>query len=116
MTYKVEIAADATRDLVAIFDFLVDSYIEFGEHPADALDRAERRIDQIKAHLRTLGTAPKQGTLRPEIRPGLRNVTKDRAVIYFDVDDDAQVVRVLAVFFGGQDHQRRMLLRALGGK
>ena len=64
-------------------------------------------------HLRALGTTPKQGTLRPEIRSGLRNVTKDRAVVYFDVNDDEKVVRVLAVFFGGQDHQRRMILRAL---
>jgi len=29
VTYRVEIAADATHDLVAIFDFLVESYIEF---------------------------------------------------------------------------------------
>ena len=113
MTYRVEIAADATHDLIAIFDFLVESYIEFGEHPDDAMDRAERRIDQIKGHLRSLGTTPKQGTPRPEIRSGLRNVTKDRAVVYFDVDDDKNLVRVLAVFFGGQDHQRRMILRAL---
>ena len=113
MTYRVEIAAEATRDLVAIFDFLVESYIEFGEHPDDAMDRAERRIDQIKGHLRSLCTTPKQGTLRPEIRAGLRNVTKDRAVVYFDVDDDEKLVRVFAVFFGGQDHQRQMLLRAL---
>ena len=98
MTYRVEIAADATRDLVAIFDFLVESYIEFGEHPDDAMDRAERRIDQIKERLRSLGTTPKQGTLRPEIRSGLRNVTKDRAVMYFDVDDDKNLVRALAVF------------------
>ena len=113
MTYTVEIAADATHDLVAIFDFLVESSIEFGEHSDDAMDRAERRIDQIKKHLRSLGTTPKQGTPRPEIRSGLRNVTKDRAVVYFDVDDDKNLVRVLAVFFGGQDHQRRMILRAL---
>lgn len=51
-----------------------------------------------------LSAAPHKGTLRPELAPGLRNVSKDRAVFYFTVDNDARVVRVLAVFFGGQDH------------
>ncbi len=32
--------------------------------------------------------------------PGLRRVTKDRAVFYFTVDEERRVVRVLAVFFG----------------
>jgi toxin ParE1/3/4 len=40
-------------------------------------------------------------------------VTKQRAVFYFDVDDDQRLVRILAVFFGGQDHQRAMLRRLL---
>ncbi|MEQ1616787.1 MAG: hypothetical protein ABL883_00400 [Terricaulis sp.] len=44
---------------------------------------------------------------------GLRSDTKDRAISYFTVDDDARLVRVLAVFFGGQDHQREMLKRLL---
>lgn len=63
--------------------------------------------------MRALGRTPHQGTLRPELAPGLRSVTKDRAIFYFDVDDDRRVVRVLAVFFGGQDHQRLMLKRLL---
>jgi len=113
MAYSVELAADARDDLVAIHDFLVDSYIAFGEDTADSFDRADARIDAIGKALRALGDLPAQGTLRPEIRIGLRNVTKDRAVIYFDVDDNARVVRILAVFYGGQDHQRHMLQRAL---
>lgn len=113
MAYSVELAADAREDLAAIHDFLVDSYMAFGEDTADSLDRADVRIGAIGESLRALGDVPAQGTLRPEIRGGLRNVTKDRAIIYFDVDDDAQVVRILAVFYGGQDHQRHMLERAL---
>ena len=45
--------------------------------------------------------------------PGLRSVTKDRAIFYFTIDEGKHVVRVLAVFFGGQDHQREMLKRML---
>ena len=55
--------------------------------------------------------SPHQGTLRTKMVPGLRSVTKDRAIFYFTVDDEARLVRVLAVFFGGQDHQREMLKR-----
>jgi len=39
----------------------------------------------------------------------------DFLVASFIVDEEARVVRVLAVFFGGQDHQRAMLRRLLGG-
>lgn len=113
MTYSVELAVDAREDLVAIHNFLVDSYLAFGENTVDSLNRADARIGAIGEALRALGDVPAQGTLRPEIRIGLRNVTKDRAIIYFDVDDDAHVVRILAIFYGGQDHQRHMLKRAL---
>lgn len=75
-----------------IFDFLVESYIEFGEHPADAMDRAERRIEQIKAHLRAFGAAPKQGTIRPEIRSGLR----EGATAIARVPDWAKAVSIRA--------------------
>jgi plasmid stabilization system protein ParE len=43
--------------------------------------------------------------------PGLRNVTKDKTVFYFTVHEDLEEVRVLAIFFGGQDHIRKMLMR-----
>ena len=38
----------------------------------------------------------------------------DRAIYWFDVDEAARKVRILAVFFGGQDHVRHMLVRLLG--
>ena len=34
-------------------------------------------------------------------------------MFWFDVDDGREVVRVLAVFFGGEDHVRHMLARLL---
>jgi plasmid stabilization system protein ParE len=113
MNYTVERAENAGRDLNAIFDFLIKTYVEFGEDAEAAIDGAEKRLQRIEAAMRALGRAPHQGTLRPELRPGLRSVTKDSAIFYFDVDDDRRVVRVLAVFFGGQDHQRLMLRRLL---
>lgn len=105
--YKVERWGAAERDLEAIFDFLVESYLRFGDH----IERA--RTQGIKKDLRDLGKAPHQGTRHDNWLPGLRHVTKDRVIYYFTVDDEQQVVRVLAVFFGGQDHQRRMLRRLM---
>ena len=61
--------------------------------------------------MQALGRAPFQGTLWPDLLLDLRWVTKNRAILYFQVDEPAAVVRVLAVFFGGQDHRMRMLLR-----
>jgi plasmid stabilization system protein ParE len=111
MSYRVERSLDTDRDLAAIFDFLLNSYIGFGDERGEALERAAARIEGIEAEMLALGDVPHQGTLRPELLPGLRSVTKQRAIFYFDVDDDLHLVRVLAIFFGGQDHQRAMLQR-----
>ena len=76
-----------------------------------ALERAAARVRAIEDDMERLGRAPFQGTLREDLRPGLRQVTKRRAVFYFTVDEAAEQVRVLAVFFGGQDHLAEMLRR-----
>ena len=111
MPYRVERSSDTDHDLAAIFDFLLNSYMGFGDERGEALERAAARIEGIEDELLALGDAPHQGTLRPDLLPGLRSVTKKRAIVYFDVDDDLRLVRVLAIFFGGQDHQRAMLQR-----
>lgn len=114
MAYRVERSVDTDCDLEAIFDFLVESYLEFGEGPAEAHTRAEKRLDAIEAAMLSLSKAPHQGTRRDDLLPGLRSVTKQRAIFYFDVAEDEKVVRVLAIFFGGQEHRRAMLKRLLG--
>ena len=58
-----------------------------------------------------LAFVPHQGTLDNHIIPGLRHVTKNRAIFYFHADDAAQTVKIVAVFFGSRDHQRLMLSR-----
>ena len=113
MAYSVERAVETDRDLEAIFDFLVRSYIDFGDSHTEALSRAAKRLEAIEKAAEKLGTTPHQGTLREDLAPGIRCVTKRSAVFYFDVDDERRLVRVLAIFFGGQDHQRAMLVRLL---
>ncbi|AXT37015.1 type II toxin-antitoxin system RelE/ParE family toxin (plasmid) [Phaeobacter sp. LSS9] len=114
MIYRVDRAEAIDRDLEAIFDFLFEAAISFGEDAETAFERAATRLTVIDDAIEALGQAPHQGTLRTDIAPGLRSVTKGRAIFYFDLNDADHQLRVLAVFFGGQDHQRRMLLRALG--
>ena len=103
MAYRVERSEQSARDLEAIFDFLFDAATGFGDDPQEAFEDA----------MQALGKAPHQGALRPDLLPGIRNFTKDRAIFYFDVNDAEKSIRVLAVFFGGQDHQRAMLVRAM---
>ena len=45
--------------------------------------------------------------------PGLRRLMIERATCWFDIDEERRKVRVLAVFFGGQDQVRHMLTRLL---
>lgn len=115
MKYALEHANDLRNDLAAIFEFLVESYKAFGEDYDSAVERAALRIQSIEGAMEALCDAPHQGAVRADISPALRAVTKDRAIFYADVDDKRRVLRVLAVFFGGQDHQRHMLRRLLGG-
>jgi plasmid stabilization system protein ParE len=111
---RVRRSADTDRDLGAIFDFLVQTALDFGESIEATHDRASSRLVEIERDIRAIGAAPHQGMLRPDMAPGLRNVTKGRAIVYFEVDDHAQIVHVLAVLYGGQDYRQRMIARLLG--
>jgi len=112
MDYRIAFSTDATRDLDDLFDFLADSYQTFGEGLETSLRRADARVKQIRNTAKSsLRAAPHRGTLHDDLLKGLRHTTIDRAVYWFQVDERAEVVRVLAVFYGGQDHHRRMLAR-----
>ncbi|MCA3278617.1 MAG: type II toxin-antitoxin system RelE/ParE family toxin [Roseomonas sp.] len=114
MPYRIEFAAASENDLELIFDHLFESYLSFGESTVHALEHAAMRISHIRAAAEGLTLFPERGTERRDILPGLRFMVMDRAIYWYDVDDQAQAVRVLGIFFGGQDHIRRMLIRLLG--
>lgn len=111
--WNVEFSEDAEHDFELIFDHLVDSYVGFGENIEDALEHAANRVLSIRGLSNKLRHAPQQGTVRDDIAHGMRFVRLDKAVFWFDLDEQRQVVRILAVFFGAQDHIRHMLTRAL---
>ncbi len=113
MAYEVIRSEDVERDLELLFDHLLESYLAFGDELTEAFERASVRIRSIDKDIELLGQTPFQGTLSPHLLPGLRNVTKNKAIFYFEVLEDRQQVKLLAVFFGAQDHQRHMLKRFL---
>ena len=111
--FRLEFAAAAERDFGLIFDRLLRSYPDIGESPESALDRAELRIAEIRAAAERILVAPHRGERDDDILPGLRHLAIGQAIYRFDVDEPRETVRVLAVFFGGQDHIRRMMTRLL---
>ena len=66
---------------------------------------ANRTVDAIRRFIASLNVLPHRGTRRDDLRPGLRIVPfKSRTAIAFEFDEDNEVVRVLRVFYGGQDY------------
>ena len=111
--WRIEFSADAEQDFALIFDHLTQSYEDFGDAPEVAFDRAVARIGAIQDAAAGLVTQPYQGTLRDDLLVGVRFVRIKKALFWFRPDDDAKVVRILAVFFGAQDHINHMMVRLL---
>ncbi len=111
--WTAEFSVEAIRDFEMIFDHLRQAYLDFGDAADVSFNRAIDRVNAIQASALALSKAPHQGTVRDDIIPGLRFVRKEKAVFWFLLDEGRQVVQILAVFYGGQDHIRHMLTRLL---
>ena len=113
MSWRIEFAAAAERDFSLILDHLVESYLSFGDSPAEANERAGQRLLAILNDSQRIATAPHRGSRHNDMVPGLRRLTLGKATFWFIADDATGLIRILAVFFGAQDQQRRMLVRLL---
>ena len=111
--WSVVFATAALEDLTLIEQHLIDAYQSFGETAEESAGHAAARTQQILSNAERLATAPLRGDAHDDLLPGLRHLSLDRAIYWFVVDDLARQVRVLAMFFGGQEHQRQMLVRLL---
>ena len=114
MRFAIEFSTDAERDFDLIFDHLFESYAAFGEGTEEALEHTARRVMDIRKAVDRLASFPLPGAARDDILPGICFLAIARALYWFDIDRTARKVRILAVFFGGQDHIRYMLVRLLG--
>ncbi len=111
--WSVVFAADAIHDLLLIQDHLNQAYRGFGESVEEATHHAQARIEQIISSAERLAVAPLRGESHDDLLPGLRHLALDRAVYWFRMRPEQHEIQVLAVFFGGQDHQRHILVRLL---
>jgi toxin ParE1/3/4 len=109
--YDISRAVSVTRDLVAIRRHLTRSYVEFGDTPKAAADRAAVRLREAFDYMGTFASHPHRGTVHPELQAGIRHVTYRNFVFYFEIDEERARVKILAIFFGGADHSRQIVER-----
>ena len=65
---------------------------------------AERYTTAVMASCESLANFPLRGVALDDIRPGLRLTHhKGRTVIAYAVNQDARIVSIIGVFYGGQD-------------
>lgn len=89
----VIVLPEAERDLIQIRDYVKDQA---------GRDIANRYVDRIATFLSGLSHTSERGTLRSDVRPGLRIVGFERRLtVAFTVRDDR--VYVLRIFTGGQN-------------
>ena len=95
MSYRVVFSPEAEDQIVGLYD-----YIATASSPNIAL----RYTNAIVSYCESLCAFPHRGTMRDDIRPGLRLTHyKKRVVIAFDVTADQ--VSIIGVFYGGQDFE-----------
>ena len=97
MPYRIVFTPEAADQIVALYEYII----------ADGSPLiAERYTRAIVNYCEELNTFPHRGTRRDDIRPGLRITHyKKRAIIAFTIDDIAQRVIIVGVFYGGQDYE-----------
>jgi plasmid stabilization system protein ParE len=112
--WTATLEGDVEEDLAAIELHLFEAYRSFGESTDEARTHAIERVTEIAQAVSRLAFAPHRGQPHDKLMQGLRHLTLNNAVYWFVTDEAARTVRVLAIFFGAQDHRRRMLIRLLG--
>jgi toxin ParE1/3/4 len=92
MKYTVRLGHAAQRDINALLDYLV---------PVAGAEVARAYVGRLQAFLRTFERLPERGSIRNEIREGLRVVGFERRMtIAFSVDGN--VVTIVRVLYAGR--------------
>lgn len=94
MSHRVVFSPEAEAQLAELYRYIA---------VAAAPGIAARYTEAIVSYCESLRTFPQRGTLRDDVRPGLRITNyRKRAVIAFEVSADQ--VSILGVYYGGQDY------------
>ncbi len=100
MHYTVIFTPEAQEQLAVLY-----RYIAVAATP----ETAQRYTDAIVSYCEQFQTFPHRGTLRNDIRAGLRITNyKKRTVIAFAVD--AEIVSIIGVYYGGRDYDADLRL------
>lgn len=95
MSHRVVFSPEAEEQLAALYHHIA---VVASPHIA------ARYTEAIVTYCESLHTFPHRGTMRDDVRPGLRITHyRKRAVIAFMVD--VELVSIIGVFYGGQDYQ-----------
>lgn len=95
MNYRVIFSPEAEEQLLTL-----SRYIAAAASP----DIAARYTGAIVNYCESLRTFPHRGTLRDDVRPGLRITNyKKRVLIAFEVGDG--LLSIIGIFYGGQDYE-----------
>lgn len=101
MTYTVRFGPEARGHLISIERYIAD---------ASSPVVAAQYVEAIVTYCGGLATFPNRGRRRDDLMPGLRITNfRDRVIIAFLVDADAEIVLIVDVFYGGQDYETRLL-------
>jgi toxin ParE1/3/4 len=92
MNFKVRMEAEAEADLQAIYDYIAVQ---------SSAKRARAYVDRLLAFLSQFDTFPKRGSVRADLRDGLRIVGFERRIsIAFVVEADTVVI--LRILYAGR--------------
>ena len=95
MNFRVVFTPEAEEQLAALYHYIA---------VATSPDIAAQCTEAIVSYCESLRSFPHRGTVRDDVRPGLRITNyRKRAVIVFDVD--AEQVSIIGVFYGGQNYE-----------
>lgn len=95
MNCRVVFSPEAEEQLAALYHYIAS---------VASPEIAARYTEAIVSYCESLRTFPHRGTMRDDVRPGLRITHyKKRTVIAFDVD--AEQVSIIGLFYGGQDYE-----------
>lgn len=110
LQYEIDFSAAARDDFFQIFSYLNNTYIEFGDQPETALQRAYDRMIAIWNAPGILRHFPRRGQIF-DLEDQIRYLSIDQVTYWFKVDDSRGIVEILGVFLGKQDHIRAMKTR-----
>ena len=96
-TWKVVEQQEVFFDYINITQYIIENTKDHA--------LADRTVDAIRAYIASMNVVSHCGTQCDDLRPGLRIVPfKKRTAIAFEIDEDREVVKILRVFYGGQDY------------